>query len=245
MKKYNWRKNFTCFGFKNNQKIKGKLAIKTKETHWQDTEEPIVIPLSIHSNFHSDIDGSFKMQALTSTIQEHVKGKKTILLTEMAHLNVFSLQFHGDRQTALAKSLSDANKLLERFQNTFSGYKLVFWHEYIRNDPSYPLFQEKVLQLYQMDDVFRELLFEDAESTYTPDRAAKFSKKSLFIEKTVEDLIEQCIGALVLANKAYKYSFYPGPSFKAVEYVNKTLLEKNRRLEMINLFITIEKKSYC
>lgn len=244
MKKYNWRKNFSYIQSKNNINIKGKIAVKTKETYWIDTDSPIVIPISIYSRFHEGIPGTFKMHALIATMNEHVKGKKTILFTEMAHLKVRSLKFQEDMQMVFEQSLIDAHAIIKRFEQQLVGYKIAFWHEYICQDPSYPYFREKVTQLYEIDPIFREMLSQDAESTYLPKWEKEYPNKPLYIEKAREDILEQCIGLLVQSNKHYKYSFYPGSSFKSVEYANKALLEKDKQIEMILIFISIEKKIY-
>ncbi len=67
-----------------------------------------------------------------------------------------------------------------------------------------------------------------SENTYNQERALLFPDKDLFIKATIEDILEQCICILVLSNKGYRFQFYPGTSYTAVEHINSTLLSEKR-----------------
>ena len=47
---------------------------------------------------------------------------------------------------------------------------------------------------------------------------------------------------LVLAEKEYKFQFYPGRQYDAVEYINKTFLPPQKQIRFINVFLSVEKK---
>lgn len=71
----------------------------------------------------------------------------------------------------------------------------------------------------------------------------KFSNKELFIEKAIEDLLEQCASLLVLSNKGYRFQFYPGKPYASIEYVNRVFIPKDNQIFWIDVFLTIEKKT--
>lgn len=242
MKSYIWRKNFSATCSNQEWVMRGKLAFKTETTHWLNTEAPVLIPISVHSNFHEGLDGELKMNALISTIKNHVKGKITILLTEKAHLNVASLKY-GNDQEAFEECLKDARRLVDRFKSYFEQCHLNYWDSYICEDPSYPLFRDQMREQYLTDEKFRNLVHQDAEMTYTSQRALEYPDQNLFINKAIEDLLEQCVCLLVITHKGYRFQFYPGNSFASTDYVNRTLLPKENQISCINVFLTIEKKT--
>lgn len=243
MSKYKWRKNYSAIYCNNDTLIKGRLAFKTIETHWVYTSDPVIVPISIHSAFHEGEAGDLKMNAFLSIIKSHVRGKITILLSDKAHLNVACLKHQTHEQKAFEDCLNKARMITNRFKACFEPCHVVFWHSYIGEDPCYPYYQELIKRIYQTDAIFRKHLQEDAEFTYTAERANEFPDKSLFISKTIDDLLEQCICLLVIANKNYRYQFYPGRNFSSVHYINRTLLPDNRQISYIHVFLTIEKKT--
>jgi hypothetical protein len=240
---YNLRKNFSATYSHNDMTIRGKLAFKTKETNWLDTEAPVIVPISIQSSFHEGMAGYLKMNAFISTIKAHVKGNITILFTEKAHLNVASLRFQNNYQRTFDECLHQAYEVADRFKVFFEGCNIVYWHKYIGHDPSYSFFYDKIIKIYQTDSVFQSHLSADAEITYTSERASEFIDKFLFISKAIEDLLEQCICVLVMANKGYRFQFYPGSQFASVEYVNRMFVDIEKKLSFIDVFLTIEKKT--
>ena len=105
MKTYNWRKNFTAFLTLQERKIRAKLAFKTKELSWIETHYPVIVLVNVHSSFHEDVGGDLKMSALMSTIRSHTKGKVTVLMSDRAHLQTVSLDYHGNVDVAFEKCL--------------------------------------------------------------------------------------------------------------------------------------------
>lgn len=243
MKVYNWRKNFSGALSNQNMIIRGKLAFKTRETNWLSTESPIIIPISIQSAFHEGMEGELKMNAFLSIIKSHVKGKITVLLTDKAHLQVASLKYQNNYQKAFDACLHDAQALENRFRSYFDTCHVAYWHRYISEDSHYPLCYRQIMDLYEKDPAFQNDVYLDAESTYTSERANEFGDKALFIDKSIHDILEQCTCLLVLANKGYRFQFYPGRGFASIDYVNRTLLSSEKQISFIDVFLTMEKKA--
>lgn len=239
---YNLRKNYFAIFSNKEICINSKLAFKTKETHWLHTDAPVILPISIHSAFHKKITGEMKMEAFISIIKDHVKGKITILLTEKAHLNILSLKFNNNYQKAYEICLKEAQMLEKHFHWLFAGCNIAFWDFFICQDPKYREFQERIKNLYLIDPVFRNHLLADAETTYISDRINEYPDRTLFIEKTIDDIMEQCVCLLVLIEKGYRFQFYPGNQYVAVEYVNHIFFDDEKRMSLIKVFLTIEKK---
>lgn len=243
MKKYFFRKNFSASFSNQDLVVKGKIAFKTKETHWLNTNVPVIIPISIHSAFHEGHDGELKMNAFISTIKKLVKGKITILFTEKAHVQVASLKHQNNFKKAFEECFTHAQVLTNRFKTYFEGCNVAYWHSYINEDPNYPIYCSQIQNLYQNDPLFRCHLLEDAKSTYTPERAKAFPNKKQFISLSINDLIEQCAGLLAIINKGYSFQFYPGSDLASTNYVNRTLVPLDKQIFYIDVFLTIEKKS--
>lgn len=243
MKTYLWRKNITATFSNHELMVRGKLAFKTKETHWLDTETPVVVLVSVHSAFHEEVGGDLKMKALISTIRNHTKGKVTVLLSDRAHMNTHSLHYEENREKAFKDCLDSAHKLKHRYQSYFNDCKVEYWHSYIFQDSDFDPFLNFLIKLYQTDSAFRELLYRDAEATYVGQRVQFFSDKALFIEKAIEDLLEQCACLLVLANKGYRFQFYPGRPYASIEYTNLVFIPVDKQISWIDVFLSIEKKT--
>ena len=230
---YNLRKNQFLHIAKGNQEVEAKLVVKTAEINWVGTDSPTLIPISIHSSFHEGIEGTLKMEAMIKMIQENIQSSPTILLCEVAHLQVMSLRDSSAKTTCR----QDADKLVEEFSPLFEGCKTVFWEDYVQNDSTYSFFREKVYSQYEKDPAFRRFVAEDALSTYTPKRRVLYPNKGLFLEKTKEDLLEQSICLHVLSQKGYKFQTYPGKYYSAVEY-----LAREMPISLIHVFVAVEKK---
>lgn len=243
MSLYNWRKNYTATYSNQNQIIRGKLAFKTKSTQWIETETPVIVLVSVHSAFHDEISGDLKMNALMSTIKNYVKGKITILLSDKAHIQTLSLNYQNNVHKAFEICLNSAHTLKQRYQEYFENCNVVYWHSYICQDNNYILAQNLLKELYQTDLIFRDLLVNDAEATYNNDRMKLFSDKMIFIEKTIEDLLEQCACILILVNKGYRFQFYHGSPYASIEYVNRLFFTEDKQICWIDVFLTIEKKT--
>ena len=218
------------------------MAFKTKAVDWLDTDKSVVILVSVHSSFHEGLVGELKMEALCNVIKNHVKGKVTLLFTEKAHLHAMELKYNS-KAIAFEKCLQDARHLLDRFKKYFTDFNIAFWHSYIGEEPYYKKSCERIYRAYQEDPLFQEHLKNDAEKTYTEQRAFEFPDKALFIQKTIEDILEQCACLLVLSHKGYRFQFYPGNCYTAYEHVNTMLLSKDDRVSFIHVFLTIEQKN--
>lgn len=231
MKRYLLRKNYTAV----NDHVRAKLAFKTKDAKWLDTEKPVIILVSIHTAFHENLDGSMKMDSLVATIKNHVKGPITVLLADRAHIRTMSLKYPAD---GAEKCLEDARALNARFQSCFSGCRIAYWHSYIYQDENFEHSLERVKKLAESDPLFRECLQTDALSQNK--HIAEFT--DLFIEKSKEDILEQCACILVLSKKGYRFQFYPGHPYRSTEYVNQRLLPPENRVSWVNVFLSIESK---
>lgn len=244
MRIYNFRKNFSATCSDEEMTIRGKLAFKTKNTDWLNTECCVIVPISIRSTFLAGLVGDLKMQAYTSIIKNHVKGKITILLTEKSHLHVASLRYSPNSyDQALEEESNFAKGIENRFQSHFQDCKIEYWETYINRDSQYSKFQERVARLYQTDSTFKSHILLDAESTYTSERASEFPNKPLFIEKAVDDLLEHCVYMLLIANKGYKFQFYPGSLYSSMDYVNENFIDCEKRVSTVNVCLSMEKKS--
>lgn len=244
MGNYSFRKNFSATCSNDMMTIRSKLAFKTKGTDWLNTESQVIVPISIRSTFLAGLAGDLKMQAYTSIIKNHVQGKITILLTEKSHLHVASLKYNPNSyDQALEEETQFAREIESRFRLYFQNCKVEYWETYISNDSHYFIFKEQIDRLYQTDSTFKSLVLHNAEVTYTCERAREFSNKSLFIEKAVKDLLEHCVYMLLIANKGYKYQFYPGSLYSCMDYVNENLIEPEKRVSLVNVCLTIERKT--
>lgn len=243
MNKYIWRRNHTSLFVDQDKTIRGKLAFKTKSVHWLDTQSPVIAMISLHTAFHESNDGDLKMNAFMSTIKSHVKGKITVLICDIAHKQAMSLEYQNNLDKAFETCILHAQKLRERYQHYFESCSVVQWHSYISQDTSYGPSFKLVKELYENDFVFQELLKRDAEAAYTEERMQKFPDKDLFLQKTHEDILEQCASILVLANKGYRFQFYPGNPNASTEYVGKKMLPSGSQLSWVHVFLTIEKKT--
>lgn len=218
MNKYLFRSNFNVSFLDQLRKIRAKIVVKTLETHWVNTSEPVVITVSIHSAFHDNYEGDLKMNALVSTIKKNVNGKVTILFTERA------------------------KELNFRYQPYFEGCNVMYWHSYICTDPHLEYCQKVIKNLITQDRLFQQLVQKDAESCYTEDRKLAYPDEDLFMKKNREDIIEHCVCWLVLMKKGYRFQFYPGRPYTSMEYVAKYIAKDEKKLEWIHVFLSVEKK---
>lgn len=244
MLKYNFRKNFSSISSNDEMTIKGKLAFKTKDIDWLNTNDPVIVPISIRSTFLEGLAGDLKMHAFTSIIKNHVNAKITILLTEKSHLHVASLKYNTNSyQRAFEEESGFAKSIENRFESYFKDCRVEYWDTYISNDLNYSIFSEQIIKLYQTDSAFKSHILYDAETTYTPQRASIFVNKIIFMEKAVKDLLEHCVGMLIFANKGYKFLFYPGNLYSCMDYINNTMIGAAQRVSPVNVCLTIERKT--
>lgn len=242
--KYVWRNNVKAIFSNNKLKVRGKLAFKTKCIQWIETEKPVIVLVSVYSAFHHPVDGDLKMNALMSTIKTHVKGKITVLLADSAHMQVHSLQ-HRSPEIAFHDCVANAKKLNQRYETYFEGCQVAYWHSYISKDENYLASIESLRKLAESNEAFGKLLHLDAQSTYTAEQQLRFPDRDLFIEKAIEDILCQCACVLVLARKKYRFQFYPGCPYTSVHYISKSFLPVEQTIAWVNVFLAIEKKTYC
>ena len=242
MSKYLWRKNYTARVSDQEKAIRAKIAFKTQEIHWLETQASVIALISIDSAFHDGMEGNLKMDAFMSTIKQHVKGRVTVLISDRAHIRTSSLKYGGNLDKAFELCKDNAQGLVDRYRTYFEKCNVAFWHSYIYQAESFDPFLKLVKNLYDTDPVFRSHLLFDAEASYTVERMQDFSNKGLFIERTIEDILEQCACILVLANKGYKFQFYPGRPYASTEYVNEVLIPKEK-VCWVSVFLSIEKKT--
>lgn len=240
---YKIRKNFTAL-FRNHTKtMRGKIAFKTLETEWLETEHPVVALISIHSGFHKIGDGDLKMNAFLSILKSSIKGPITVLLSDRAHLRTFSLKHQSDLEEGLKHCLMAATQLEERYRPYFDSCKIAYWHSYIFQDQSFLPFLQLTRDLFQSDPLFKGHVLRDAEAAYTLERIEEFADKQLFIETTIEDILEQCAGVCVLSEKGYRFQFYPGSPCTSINYINDCFIPKEKQTSWIKVFLSIEKKA--
>lgn len=235
------RKNYTSLFVSEKNIIRGKLAFKTKETGWLDSDQPVIILISSQSDIHAGIDGDLKMNAFISTIRRHVKGKITILLADTAHLSTIYLKHPGRPEQAFHSCLESARVLSKRYQSYFEGCNVAYWHSYINGDKNFTAELNRVGELYRADAIFRSLMAEDVEATYTLKRQQEFPDKNLYIDKTIEDLQVQCASESLLARKGYRHQFYTGKSYASTQYFRNNHM--SLQLSWIDVYLSIEKKT--
>ena len=242
MKKYAWRNSVTATISNREALFRGKLAFKTQDTSWIQTNDPVIVLISVASQFHEGIGGDLKMNALMTTIKNNVKGSITVLLAECAHLQTASLAHNGDKSLALQEATKTAKILAERYKQCFESCNVEYWHSYIRKDKAFADALAYAKSLYKDDLYFIQHVKNSAEASYTLDRMHEYPDKAVYIEMTVNDLLEQCACVLVLASKGYRFQFYPGSPCSCTEYIN-SLLDKNTQISWIDVFLSIEKKT--
>lgn len=241
MNVYAWRNIFHMTCSEGESLIVSKLAVKTREIDWLETNDPVIVLVSIYSTFHERIWGEFKMNALISSIKSHVKGKITVLFADGAHLQTHSLDHDGNVKKAFEETIDTSYQLQKRYRSYLAGCDVVDWHTYICQDVNYSHFLASLKKLSKEDRLFYELLQKDAEETYTCERREKFMDKDLFMKKTMEDLLEQYAALAVLANRGYRYLFYPGKPHLMFESIKNIFFQK-MQMSWINVFLTIERK---
>ena len=240
MNKYPLRLNFTGIHTEGTSKIRGKIAFKTRETHWLHTELPSIALISIDSDFHKGIDGDLKTGAFISIIKEHTKRAVSILLADTAHIHTQKIKYNTK---ALEECIRSTDLLVKRYCSYFEDCNLLYWSSTICQSEHFVKSLEQVQDLYRIDKTFRELLDKDAKSSYSEKRKIEFPDETIFIERTKADIIEQSASILVLSKQGYRYQFYPGASFTSIQYVNYILLPPEKQVYWIDVFLSIEKKA--
>jgi hypothetical protein len=237
MNVYCLRRNYTSTYSQESKKIRGKLSFKTKETDWANSDSPVIALVSVDSAFHEGFNGDLKMDAFIGTIKNNISGKISVLIADTAHYHVQSKQ-------SFDQCIELGAELVKRYRSFFEGCNILYWHSSIAQDNLFVPSLAKVQHLAQIDPIFQEHLFADAESTYTKKRGEEFPDKKLFLERAVGDILEQCASLFVLSSQGYRYQFYPGAPYRAVDYVNHLFFPIEKKIHWINTFLSIEKKTY-
>lgn len=243
MNRYILRKNHTSIYYDKDDIIRGKLAFKTKTDSWLNTKNPVVVLVSIDSAFHKPVDGDLKMDALISTITSHVQNKVTVLMADHAHFQTTTLNYHHDKIAAFEANLKKTNELISRYQSSFISSSLAYWHSYICKDIYYQPFLSLIKNLHLKNSTFQKRVQADIEASYTEERKQKYKDKEIYRLKTMEDIFEQCACLLILAEKGYRFLFYPGSPLASTEYTIHHLLPTTKQIEWVDVFLSIEKKT--
>lgn len=240
MNKYRTRFNYTGIHTEDKIKARGKVAFKTRETDWLDTELPSIALISIDSAFHEGLDGGIKIGAFISIIKEQIRSSVSILLADVAHIETQKLKYND-------KAFDECNKstslLVERYSSYFEGCDLLYWSSFIQQNEHFAELLAQVEHLSRTDRFFQQLLHADAEAAYSEKRSKEFPDKTLFLERTKADVIVQSACILVLSKQGYRYQFYPGAPCASTQYVNHILLPPERQVSWIDVFLSIEKKT--
>lgn len=211
-----------------------KITIKTRPASWINSEYPVILPFSIDSYIYESDEGRLKISALLELVKNNVKDKITVLLCDKAHFHTLMLKCKNDRKVALETSLQKANALKNRFKQSLSGCDLFYWEDFINKDNRREEFESLVHGFYHSHEGFKKLIRADVEKTCNEARAKEFPDKSLYILNAELDILEQCIYLLIVANKGYKFEFYPGKRILSADFIN-TLLDNSKKLIRINV----------
>lgn len=240
---YRWIKRIHLKQFQNyfNDSYK-KVAVRTNGDQWVNTQDPVIILFSVDSVFHEGQKGALNVEVLTYIIQKHVRGEIIILMTEKAHVNVSSLLYDDNRNEAFERAIRDAQSLINKFNTIWNEFQVEFWYDFINKDPHYESYFKQIADRYEVDNQFRTLIQQDAERTYTEEREREFPDKQIYINKTIEDLLEQAAYVLVIAKKGYRFAFYPGRQNGSLLYIAEQLVPSEQRVAHIHVNISFEKK---
>src|ERR1700733_8222827 len=122
-RKYLLRKNYKSRRSEPGKEIVGHLAFKTKNALWVETSLPTLALISVQSLFHEGEDGALKMEAFLSIIRSSIQSPVTALIADTAHLEARCL-IEGDY--SLSNCLKEAEALIERYEQFFAGYELIY-----------------------------------------------------------------------------------------------------------------------
>jgi hypothetical protein len=211
--------------------------VRSNPTDWKnDSSGAVAFNVSIHSKFNEGCLGLAKLAAIIKMMSVSTEQKKRILFCEYSHLNTLSMLHDNNLDKALAACQRDARNLKLRFLPFSQGIEMIDWQDAVRARPEYELAKKKVFNLANTDAGFIEAIQADIEDSYTVERAARYGDKAKYLELARLDLLEQCIGRLVVAASGYIYELYPGKSSRASQYVLKYFDE---RLQRINIRVNV------
>lgn len=211
------------------------LSIKMNPSNWVGTNNPVIIPFSIHSAFHENEFGFEKIQALVTLVRNSVKNNITILLCDWSHLNARSLIYNGDKNYTAKKCILDAKEYHKKFNALFDSCEVVYWSNFVNEDNLYESFKSKIMNIYHNDLYFQEMIKKDMEKLNKNKNVIKESE--LYQKESIQDLLEQCIYLMIAANKKYSFEFYIGKRNLTANYINEKFCDSH--LTRVNVHIKI------
>jgi hypothetical protein len=239
---YLWTERVVVFDEPIEQGHGAKIAIKTTCDNWFKHNCDVILPFSIQSRFHEGPYGKLKVESFISTIKKHVRGKAVIFLTDEAHLQVHRLLYNDDEEMTKQILRQMSYCFLDKHKKLFKGLEVVNYQELIHSHPHISTYRALVQQWRCHDSHFSALLNEDAASTYTSERAAKYPNKKLFIERAILDLLDQCVCLQAFENQGFRYEMYPGKHFQSTHYVTELLKKAGSAFDILEVCVSIEKK---
>jgi hypothetical protein len=211
-----------------------KIKVKTDNFKW--VTDPTIVAFSIHTAFSMGNRGALKVGAMLDFIKSKAQDEVIILLCNRSHINTFSLNY-SSMDEALKVMDKDAEILAQRFQSDFDGYEVLFWSDFVCRHKDYARYKNQILYYYKTDIFFQKLLFDDAEKSYTQERAKVYTDKKLYIENAVKDLIEQTVILFVAPNKGYRHCLYPGRNNSGAQYLAQKYFALEARLSHVSVWI--------
>lgn len=240
MNKHRTRLNYTGIHSEGKIKVRGKVAFKTQETSWLNTNLPCIALISIDSAFHEGLNGDIKIGAFLSIIKQHTRGPVSILLADTAHIETQKLKY---KSHAFEECFRSTNFLIKRYSSYFDGCNILYWSSFNLQNEHFATFYAQVEDLAKSDPLFQRLLEKDAEAAYTEKRREEFPNQIEFLEKTKADILAQSACILILSKEGYRYQFYPGAPYSSIQYINDRLLPTEKQVQWIDVFLSIEKKT--
>jgi|GEM_PF-3421616 len=205
----NSRRKWLYESYENNAWIKKMVEVYVKPNHWENNNSPIVLPFSIQSAIYDGINGDLKIKSLLQTVKSYAKNKVLILLSEGAHVHALTLKHHTYENAHLAIK-EEANHLLERFKDYFSGCEVNFWDDFVWKNSNYEKFKTLLQQEYDSNESLRSVIQSDVERLHEYMDPQISTDKKLFQEKSTLDLLEMLTGFMVMHAEGYKVVIYPG-----------------------------------
>ena len=213
------------------------FKFKSRPSSWLGTTHPCVVPISIHSEFHSGKPGFEKVKLLLQTVRANTQGRRMALFCDYTHLNAKALEWGTSIAETKSRCEYDARALCNRFESVLGGFEIAYWSQLINLSPRYLEFQQNVNALNDGDSALQESFKSSAERTFTLNRSLLCPDKNAWVNATVTDLVEHCVYLQVLSSMGYRYQLYPGKREACVEEVNHLLLKPEARLNSINVDI--------
>ena len=160
-------------------KLEKNMVVRTIPNTWVNTTENIIIPISIHSAIHDDIDGYFKFCSMINVIKSKSAGKIIVLLSEGAHVNVINLQHQNNISQTLHLCRQDAEKLYQRYQSIFTGCEVTYWQDFIMRHANYKNYKNAIYSQIISNEAFKVSILNDLEKGYSELTVLDISQEAL------------------------------------------------------------------